>query len=217
MLKAGSYDVVILHDEPRGSRMQFNLQLVKTEKTGNSFKNLRTIAFHGRSLQGSQPKLVIAGPRAKVVRKWIDGFTVRPVYCLLPNKVIVAFNPEKAQVLQAWHSARFDQTPSLNDRSQAKSVIQGEPLAATLQGILLDGKVKQFSYLSSTIVDDNILMKLSIYGSPYSLTISPEGATGYKIKGASEKPIPGLSIKSSPNAVLKQDDPVNRNFEISLK
>ena len=216
-LKAGSYSFDVFHEEPKRHKPLYKLTLSKMAKAGEIFKIERTIAFNGLSLHGGEPKLIAAGSRAKIIRKLIPELTLKHVFYLLPNKVLVAFDPAEAKVVKAWQSAKIDQSPSITERSYHASVVEGKPLASTLQGFLLKDKPTKFTYLSSTIVNDKVLIKLSIDGSPYSLEMSPEGENGYKIKGFSDRGIQGLSVKPSEASLLKQDNIKNGQFEISIK
>ena len=99
-LEPGVHELEILHEEKPSHSYRFSGFF---EKVGGD-----RFALNGRSLQGNIPKIIKARPgMAQVVRKWIDGLPPRALLCLLPNQVIVAYNPVDGKVLKAWHSAEI--------------------------------------------------------------------------------------------------------------
>jgi mono/diheme cytochrome c family protein len=119
-LASGVHDLEILHEEKTTHSYRFSGFL---QRIGG-----KRFALNGRSLEGNVPKIIKAAPEAKVVRKWIDGLPPRTLLCLLPNAVLVAYNPVDGSVLKAWHSAEINQTPSLMDRSAKPTEIRGTPI-----------------------------------------------------------------------------------------
>jgi hypothetical protein len=121
------------------------VQIFHEEKTTHSYRfsgaikgpGSKQFALNGRSIEGNIPVIIKAAPVAKVVRKWIDGLPPRALLCLLPNAVIVAYDPESGAVLRAWHSAEINQTPSLPDRSAKPSEIRGQPIADSAKRLLV--------------------------------------------------------------------------------
>jgi mono/diheme cytochrome c family protein/outer membrane lipoprotein-sorting protein len=169
-LKPGTYDLEFFHEEPRTHGYKFFAQLIYPDR--------RRQNLNGRSLQGNIPKVIAAGAEAKVIRKWIKGISPRTLLCLLPNKVIVAFNPDTGQVESAWKGARVNQTPSLPDRSQQPSVIEGTPIAA--QGSLpADLTVRHRAYKTD---GSDVVIHSEVDGEPRTITISPQGDEGYQIR-----------------------------------
>lgn len=113
-----------------------------------------------------------------MIRKWIEGISPRTLLCLLPNKVIVAFNPDTGKVEGAWKEARVNQTPSLPDRSQQPSVIEGTPIAA--QGSLpTDLMIRHRAYETD---GSDVVIHSEINGEPRTTTISPQGDSSYQIR-----------------------------------
>jgi hypothetical protein len=169
-LQPGTYSLEILHEEKPNHSYRFNGSL-------NGPKGKR-FPLNGRSLQGNIPKVIVAGPEAKVVRKWIKDLPPRALLCLLPNKVIVAFNTTDGTVLKAWHSAEINQTPSLPDRSQKPSEINGTPISSTTLEIL---KTKKLQFQSYETQNEKVLIRFLARDRPQSVTISPDGEHSFKI------------------------------------
>ena len=169
-LKPGTYSVDLLHTGENRHGWRVSGSLVNPK--GASFR------IHGSSLAGSLPKEIHAGATAKVIRKWIRDMAPRTLLCLLPNKVIVAFNPETGQVTQAWHSAYVNQTPSLPDRSAAPSEIKGTAIASPAGNLAEPTKFKFISYQTQ---GDKALINGSVDGQLRTLTIAPEGTQSFSI------------------------------------
>ena len=170
-LKKGVYELEILHESKsrHGHRIG----------GGYGIKGQPLIQFHGRSLQGNLPKVVMADPlRAIVVRKWIRGISSRALLCLLPNKVIVAYNPDTGLIEKAWKSASVNQTPSLPDRSATASEIDGEEIQNLTQASAFSDGTEFLGYRVDGV---NVNIRLSDNGKEKSITISAEGDHSYKI------------------------------------
>ena len=169
-LDAGVHDLEVLHEEPTGHSMRFNARL---RKVGGEYWMLT-----GKSLEGNTPKIVRPDMEAKVVRKWIDGLPPRTLLVLLPNQVMVAYDSASGQVLKAWKSALINQTPSLDSRSQNKSVAKGQEIAGAQQTIL---KGKEFSLKSYEPAGDSLFISTLVDGVNKRVKVSPEGTDSFSI------------------------------------
>ena len=169
-LDAGIHDLQVLHEEPTGHSMRFNARL---RKVGGEFWMLT-----GKSLEGNTPKIVRPDMEAKVVRKWIDGLPPRTLLVLLPNQVMVAYDSASGQVLKAWKSALIDQTPSLDSRSQNKSVAKGQEIAGAQQTIL---KGQEFSLKSYEPAGDSLFISTLVDGVNKRVKVSPKGTDSFSI------------------------------------
>jgi len=169
-LDAGVHDLEVLHEEPTGHSMRFNARL---RKVGGGYWMLT-----GKSLEGNTPKIVRADMEAKVVRKWIDGLPPRTLLVLLPNQVMVAYDSASGQVLKAWKSALINQTPSLDSRSQNKSVAKGQEIAGAQQTIL---KGQEFSLKSYEPAGDSLFISTLVDGVNKRVKVSPEGNDSFSI------------------------------------
>ena len=169
-LDAGVHDLEVLHEEPTGHSMRFNARL---RKVGGEYWMLT-----GKSLEGNTPKIVRPDMEAKVVRKWIDGLPPRTLLVLLPNQVMVAYDSASGQVLKAWKSALINQTPSLDSRSQNKSVAKGQEIAGAQQTIL---RGKEFSLKSYEPAGDSLFISTLVDGVNKRVKVSPEGTDSFSI------------------------------------
>ena len=169
-LDAGVHDLEVLHEEPTGHSMRFNARL---RKVGGEYWMLT-----GKSLEGNTPKIVRPDMEAKVVRKWIDGLPPRTLLVLLPNQVMVAYDSSSGQVLKAWKSALINQTPSLDSRSQNKSVAKGQEIAGAQQTIL---RGKEFSLKSYESAGDSLFISTLVDGVNKRVKVSPEGTNSFSI------------------------------------
>ena len=169
-LDAGVHDLEVLHEEPTGHSMRFNARL---RKVGGGYWMLT-----GKSLEGNTPKIVRPDMEAKVVRKWIDGLPPRTLLVLLPNQVMVAYDSSSGQVLKAWKSALINQTPSLDSRSQNKSVAKGQEIAGAQQTIL---RGKEFSLKSYESAGDSLFISTLVDGVNKRVKVSPEGTDSFSI------------------------------------
>ena len=169
-LEAGTYSFEIFHEEKRAHSYKFYGNLVGP--AGARY------VLSGRSLQGSTPKVIVAGPVAKIERKWIKNLPPRAILCLLPNKVIVAFNTVDGSVLDAWHSAEIDQTPSLTDRSQQQSKINGKNIPGSARQVFESSDIEFIAYESDQA---NALIHFIVDGKPTTVSIAPEGESSFTI------------------------------------
>ena len=169
-LDAGVHDLEVLHEEPTGHSMRFNARL---RKVGGGYWMLT-----GKSLEGNTPKIVRPDMEAKVVRKWIDGLPPRTLLVLLPNQVMVAYDSASGQVLKAWKSALINQTPSLDSRSQNKSVAKGQEIAGAQQTIL---KGQEFSLKSYEPAGDSLFISTLVDGVNKRVKVSPKGTDSFSI------------------------------------
>lgn len=162
------------------------LELLHEEKTSHRFRltgflqheSDRKWALNGRSLQGNVPKIIAAEPEAKVVRKSIAGLPPRALLCLLPNQVLVAYNPTDGRVLQAWHTASINQTPSLEDRSAKPSEIKGAPIPGVESNALPAGHLRFLRYEMHL---DTVHLVSLVDGKEKTVTIAPEGQQSFKV------------------------------------
>ena len=182
-LKKGVHKIEILHDEKMQHSLRFHAVLIQEGK-GH-------LTLMGRSLEGSEPKMVRAEPKAKVIRKYIHGLSPRTLLCLLPNKVLVAYNPYSGKVEGVWLNSYIDQTPSLNARSALPSLIKGKALNPTLLGIESQHPIKLLSY---QVENDCAIISTSIGGKSHQIRISPKGDSGFSIKGVGEEKIPNFKL-----------------------
>jgi len=169
-LEAGTYSFEIFHEEKRAHSYKFYGNLVGPAGT--------RYVLSGRSLQGSTPKVIAAGPVAKIERKWIKDLPPRAILCLLPNKVIVALNTVDGSVLDAWHSAEIDQTPSLTDRSQQQSQIKGKNIPNSSRQVFESSDPEFIAYESDQA---NALIHFIVDGKPTTVSIAPEGESSFTI------------------------------------
>lgn len=210
-LKAGAYDVEVYNEQKRAHQPKFHLSLAM-----DGGKRIRLV---GRSLQGNTPKEVVAGAEAKVVRKWIKDISHRCLLCLLPNKVIIAFNPETGKVENAWKQAKVNQTPSLPDRSQAPSEVVGTSIQVALKGIstaTTNPKAK-LEYLQYQCKGNDIIISMAASGKPFAVTISPIGDNGYSIVGHSESAIDGFTVTPNTKVKLQQSTEINTLFSVKVQ
>lgn len=169
-LKPGSYTFEILHTEKKSHAYRFHGTL--TGPAGTRFP------LSGRSLQGNIPKIIVAGPEVKIVRKWIKDLPPRALLCLLPNKVIVAYNTVDGSILKAWHSAEINQTPSLPDRSQKQSEINGTEISESTRPILKSSNIEFIAYESK---GDKALIHSVVDGKPTTVTLVPQSDNSFTI------------------------------------
>lgn len=170
-LKLGIYDLEILHEEKPSHSYRFH-GVLKSD-SGKQF------ALNGRSLQGNIPKIIKARPgQALVVRKWIADLPPRALLCLLPNQVIVVYNPGDGYVIGAWHSAEINQTPSLPDRSAKPSEIKGTPIPDAGPNAALPG-INRF--LRYQVEGDTVHLVSLADGEEKTVIISPKGAQSFKL------------------------------------
>jgi cytochrome c553 len=169
-LTPGVHRLEILHEERSAPSLRFGGTL--QHESGKRWE------LAGRSLQGSPPKIIVAEPEAKVVRKWIDGLPPRTLLCLLSNQVMVAYNPQTAEVLKAWRSASIDQTPSLPDRSTKPSEIRGEPIPDAAANAL---RAEQLRFLRYEVELETVHLVSLADGKEKTVTITPEGTQSFKL------------------------------------
>ena len=170
-LKPGTYSVDLLFESKRRHGWRVSGSLVN-QQGGAS------IRLHGSSLAGSIPKEIHAGPKAKVIRKWIRDMPPRSLLCLLPNKVIVSFNPENGTVTHAWHGAHVNQTPSLPDRSASPSEIKGSPLDDATKSLATP---KTFDFISYETQGEKSVIHGRVDGKIRAITIAPQGSQSFSI------------------------------------
>jgi hypothetical protein len=204
ILKKGIHKLEIMHDEEPQHALRFHAVLL--------IKGKSHIALMGRSLEGSEPKVVRASPQAKVLRKYIHGISPRTLLCFLPNKVIVAYNPYQGKVEAVWKNALLDQTPSLNARSANASVIKGDKVAAELLGIRASSPIKLLSY---RCLGDQVEITSSISGVKHKIIIAPVGSDAYSIEGKSSEEINDFSIDLENNTA--DPDSHKSNFKFTFK
>ncbi|MEN9019707.1 MAG: GDSL-type esterase/lipase family protein [Verrucomicrobiales bacterium] len=171
-LEPGIHHLEIFHEEKKTHSYRFHCAL---QKEGGKPRFLLT----GRSLQGNIPKIIKARPgEALVVRKWIQDLPPRTLLCLLPNQVIVAYNPIDARVLKAWHSASINQTPSLPDRSQKPSEINGVPIENS-PAELPEAKTVRFLHYATE--GETALIVSRLDGVETTIAIEPDGSQSFRV------------------------------------
>lgn len=169
-LEAGTYSFEIFHEEKRAHSYKFYGNLVGP--AGARY------VLSGRSLQGSIPRVIVAGPAAKIERKWIKDLPPRALLCLLPNKVIVAYNPVDGTIIDAWHEAEINQTPSLADRSATPSQIDGKQIPDSARPTHEGTNIEFIAY---EVAQANALIHSVVDGKPVTLCIAPEGDNSFTI------------------------------------
>lgn len=170
-LKPGVHDLEIFHEEKKSHSYRFRAVL---QQIGG-----RNFVLTGRSLQGNTPKVIKARPgEAQVVRKWIKDLPPRALLCLLPNSVIVAVNPVDGSVLNSWHSAEVNQTPSLPDRSAKPSEINGVEIAKATKSPL---KPNGLRFLRYEIKGDLVHLSFLQNGTEKTMTIAPDQTQRFSI------------------------------------
>ncbi len=169
-LRPGVHRLEILHEERPAPTLRFGGTL--QHESGKKW------TLTGRSLQGNPPKIVAAETEARVIRKWIDGLPPRTLLCLLPNQTLVAYNPQTAEILQAWHTASIDQTPSLPDRSAKPSEIRGEPIADAASKPL---RADRLRFLSYQVNLDAVQLVSLVDGVQKTVLIAPDGERSFKV------------------------------------
>ncbi|MDD7983876.1 cytochrome c [Lentisphaera marina] len=200
-LTKGVHKIEILHDEKMQHSLKFHATMTQEGK-GH-------FTLMGKSLEGSEPKMVRAGAEAKVIRKYVHDISPRTLLCLLPNKVLVAYNPYSGKIEKVWKNSFVDQTPSLNARSALPSSIMGQELPSNFHGYNTKHKIKMLSYQSK---GGSVLIKTAIGGKEHKVTISPLGATGFSLKGESKEAIPGFELVHEMTGSPK----TNSNFKIDF-
>ncbi|MGB0153216.1 MAG: GDSL-type esterase/lipase family protein [Verrucomicrobiales bacterium] len=170
-LEPGVYDLEIFHEEKTAHSYRFGGSL---DRVGG-----KKFVLNGRSLQGNIPKIIKARPgEAQVVRKRIAELPPRALLCLLPNQVIVAFNPVDATVLAAWHTAEINQTPSLPDRSAKPSEINGIPITVSGPEPLAGESPRFMSYSTE---GDSALLTFLVGAEKKRISIAPEGTQSFTL------------------------------------
>ena len=169
-LQPGVYNLEILHEEKTTHTYRFHAVL-----SNGKGKN---IALTGRSLEGSVPKVITAQPEAQVIRKWIDGLPPRTLLCLLPNQIMIAYNPLDGALVKAWRGASVNQTPSLTARSQKPSELMGTPITDALpQG--LDNEDLRFLYYE--VHGDAVHLVSDLDGTLKTVIMAPKGTEFFSI------------------------------------
>ena len=132
----------------------------------------------GKSLEGSIPKVVRSGQKAKVIRKWIDDLPPRTLLLLLPNQVLLAYDSASGKIIKGWEWAFINQTPSLDSRSQKKSEVKGKELTGIAKTILEGDRFNLLHYETS---GDSVIISTLVDGEQKKFSISPEGKNSYKL------------------------------------
>jgi hypothetical protein len=169
-LSAGIHDLEIIHEEPTSHSMRFHARLQKL--------NGKYWMLTGKSLEGSVPKVVRSGQKAKVIRKWIDDLPPRTLLLLLPNQVLLAYDSASGKIIKGWESAFINQTPSLDSRSQKKSEVKGKELTGIAKTILEGDRFNLLHYETS---GDSVIIATLVDGQQKKFSISPEGKNSYKL------------------------------------
>jgi hypothetical protein len=169
-LSAGIHDLEIIHEEPTSHSMRFHARLQKL--------NGKHWILTGKSLEGSVPKVVRSGQKAKVIRKWIDDLPPRTLLLLLPNQVLLAYDSASGKIIKGWESAFINQTPSLDSRSQKKSEVKGKELTGIAKTILEGDRFNLLHYETS---GDSVIIATLVDGQQKKFSISPEGKNSYKL------------------------------------
>lgn len=169
-LSAGVHDLEIIHEEPTSHSMRFYARLQN--------QNGEHWMLTGKSLEGSVPKVVRAGEKAKVIRKWIDGLPPRTLLLLLPNQVLLAYDSTSGKIIKGWESAFINQTPSLDSRSQKQSEVKGKELTDIAKTILQGEK---FNLLHYETTGEGVKIATLVDGKTKNFRISPVGKNSYKL------------------------------------
>jgi len=169
-LSAGVHDLEIIHEEPTSHSMRFYARLQNL--------NGKHWMLTGKSLEGSVPKVVRAGEKAKVIRKWIDGLPPRTLLLLLPNQVLLAYDSASGRIIKGWESAFINQTPSLDSRSQKQSEVKGKELTGIAKTIL---EGEKFNLLHYETAGEGVKIATLVDGKTKNFRISPSGKNSYKL------------------------------------
>lgn len=169
-LSAGVHDLEIIHEEPTSHSMRFYARLQNL--------NGKHWMLTGKSLEGSVPKVVRAGEKAKVIRKWVDGLPPRTLLLLLPNQVLLAYDSASGKIIKGWESAFINQTPSLDSRSQKQSEVKGKELTGIAKTIL---EGEKFNLLHYETAGEGVKIATLVDGKTKNFRISPSGKNSYKL------------------------------------
>jgi len=170
-LKAGVYEIEILHEEPYVTKYTFDGNLLGPDRL--------KIPLFGENLFIKFKKKIEAQGKAQVIRKGVFNLPPRTLLCLLPNKILVAFDPETGQILKAWKEAHIDQSPSLPDRSKKASKIVGKEIPIGTNQPKIKGA---YDYSGYEIKDDKAIIFVTIDGISKDITISPKGSENFSVK-----------------------------------
>ena len=203
-LKKGDYPIVIMHEEESRHALLFHAVIIK--------KNKGHIKLMGRSLEGSEPKLVRPSNTAKVIRKYIQGISPRTLLCLLPNKTLVAYNPNNGKIEGVWKNSHIDQTPSLNSRSASPSEIIGEKTKGQFLGFDANLPMRFLNYKTE---GDKVIITSAVGGIQHQMIFSPLGQSGFTINGLASGAIPGFKLSLSDGKAASAD--AKGNFSLSFK
>ena len=169
-LGAGIYDIEILHEEPYATKYVFDGNLLGPDKL--------KIPLFGENLFIKFKKEIVAQEKAQVIRKGVFDLPPRTLLVLLPNKVLVAVDPDKGLVLKAWKNASIDQSPSLPDRSKKASRISGEEISIGKNQPRIKGA---FDYSGYEIKGKEIIINATLDGSGKNITIKPKGNHNFSV------------------------------------
>ncbi len=203
-LEPGRHRIDILHQEPKEWNLTFSGHLKSEEG--------REIRLFGKSLGGAEPKVHRATPVARLFRKRVSGLSSKSLIVLLPNSVIVVLNSETGGVEKAWKDAELDQTPSVSARSSSPSVIHGNAIPRSLEA--LAGKGQGVVLESTKMGGASIAFRFLAGSRPVVLTVSPAGANGYRLSGASD--FSGQAPVLFPNQAFASPPDANGNFAVEV-
>lgn len=170
-LNAGVYEIEILHEEPMVTKYTFDGNLLGPEKL--------KIPLFGENLFIKFKKKIEATKKAQVIRKGVFDLPPRALLCLLPNKVLVAIDPETGQVHKAWKEAYIDQSPSLPDRSKKASKIIGKEISIGKNQPKIKGS---YNYTGYEIKGNKAVISVTIDGVRKDIIISPKGSENFSVK-----------------------------------
>ena len=91
---------------------------------------------------------------------------------------MVAYDSASGQVLKAWKSALVNQTPSLDSRSQNKSVAKGQEIANSTLTVL---QGQEFSLKSYESAGDSLFISTLVDGVPKQIKVSPDGTDSFSV------------------------------------
>lgn len=169
-LTSGIHDLEILHEEKTAHSYRFSGYL---QHIGG-----KRFPLNGKSLEGSAPKFIKATPQAIVIRKWIKDLPPRSLLCLLPNRVLIAYDPTNSQIVKVWSGAEINQTPSLPGRSQNPSELKGQLIPDQEKLVWKDVDLE---FLHYQILGEQVQITSLVNGKQKTLSFIPKGTNSFSL------------------------------------
>ncbi|MEJ6523208.1 MAG: cytochrome c [Opitutales bacterium] len=169
-LTSGIHDLEILHEEKTTHSYRFYGYL---QHIGG-----KRFPLNGKSLEGSAPKFIKATPQAIVIRKWIKDLPPRSLLCLLPNRVLIAYDPTNSQIVKVWSAAEINQTPSLPGRSQNPSELKGQLIPDQEKLVWKDADLEFLHYQT---LGEQVQITSLVNGKQKTLSFIPKGTNSFSL------------------------------------